>query len=459
MKKACLLLGVAAVGFGLMVPDESPAETLEEVLASTYANNPTLKARRTRVQAADEGVPQALSGWRPNVRLTSSVGRGEYVNNQQDEQNRDALRTPRNGAIVVTQDLYRGGRTVAQTKQAEATVQYEREMLRATEQTILLNAATAYLNVVRDRDVLGLNTNNEQVLRRQLDAARERFRVGEITRTDVSQAEARLARATADRIAAEGTLQNSRANFINVVGVAPEAPMSPERAIDVPGSFDEVKTVSLAKNPNVGAADWNVSVAKEGIDLVRGELLPTVSLTGQYGRNMHASTLDSESTTAEAMLEVSVPIYEGGQSYSRLRAQKLTYGQRRTEADQARRDVQETATRSWEDLQAARASIRSYDAQVTASKMSLDGVEEEAKVGSRTVLDVLNAEQELFEAKVNMVRAKHDEMVAAFQVRSALGQMTADTLNLTVDLYDPAKHYLDVRDKWIGAGVENEPEQ
>lgn len=462
MRKACLLAGVALVGVALIAPETVSAETLEEVLSSAYATNPTLQARRARLRAADEGVPQALANWRPTVTLSGGVGRGKYEDNRSTD--REENRTPKNYALEVSQPLYRGGRTTAQTQQAEASVMAERALLQATEQTILLNAATAYLNVVRDEAVLKLNINNEQVLRRQLEAAQERFRVGEITRTDVSQAEARLSRATADRVAAEGTLQNSRANFINVIGRPPETPQAPQSAVAVPAAFDEIKAVTLAKNPNVIAADWTATAAKEGIDLVFGELLPTVSLNGEYGRSLDGFRSSNavgvnkgESETMQATLNVSVPLYEGGGTYSRVRAQKHTYGQRRIEADQARRDSLESATRGWEDLQAARARTRSYQSQIRASEMALAGVEEEAKVGSRTVLDVLDAEQELFDARVNMVRAQHDEMVAAFQVKSALGQMTAEGLTLPVEVYDPTKHYEDVRNKWIGTGIEPAP--
>lgn len=460
MRKACLLAGVAMIGGALIAPEVVRAETLEEVLVSAYTTNPTLQARRARLRASDEAVPQALANWRPTVTLSGDSGRGKFESNQASQ--RETNRNPSNYALNVSQPLYRGGRTVAQTQQAEATVMAERALLQATEQTILLNAATAYLNVVRDEAVLRLNVNNEQVLRRQLDAARERFRVGEITRTDVSQAEARLSRASADRVAAEGALQNSRANFINVVGQPPESPEAPQAAVTVPASFDEVKAITLAKNPNVVAADWTASAAKEGVDLVFGELLPTVSLNGQYSRGHDTSSRNDnnnqyESENMQATLNVSVPLYEGGGTYSRVRAQKHTYGQRRIEADQARRDSLETATRGWEDLQAARARIKSYESQIHASELALAGVEEEAKVGSRTVLDVLDAEQELFDARVSMVRAQHDEMVAAFQVKSALGQMTADGLTLSTEVYDPTKHYDDVRDQWIGTGIEPAP--
>jgi outer membrane protein len=456
MKKTYLFAGVAVIGLGIAVSG-ARAETLEDVLSSAYSTNPTLLARRAQLKATDESVPQALSNWRPTVNFTNDLTRGKYETNANTgatAQAREQGRTQKTQSLTITQPLYRGGRTVAETRAAEADVLANRADLQRTEQTVLLNAATSFLDVARDESVLKLNINNEQVLRRQLEAAQERFRVGEITRTDVSQAEARLARAVADRVTAEGTLQNSRARFITVVGRSPEAPQAPTTAIAVPASFDEVKEVTLARNPSVIFADWTAQSAKDTIDNVRGELLPTVSMIGEYGRNLSASSQGSETESLEATLRVSVPLYEAGDTYSRLRAQKHTFGRRKIEADQARRDALEDATTGWEDLQAARARIRSIESQIRASEMALAGVEEEAKVGSRTVLDVLDAEQELFDARVNQVRAQRDETVAAFTLKSALGQMTAESLTLPVEVYDPTKHYQKVRGKWVGGGID-----
>lgn len=453
MRKAGILLaGVVAVGVQGVNP--ATAESLEDVLSSTYATNPTLTARRARVRAADEAVPQALSNWRPTVTVTGSIGRGNYSNNAYTKY--ESTRTPKTGAITLTQPLFRGGRTLAATSQADNTVLSERALLSATEQTILLGAATAYLNVVRDEEVLKLSVNNEQVLRKQLEATQERFKVGEITRTDVSQAEARLSKATADRVAAEGTLQSSRANYMNAVGHAPDAPQLPAMPATLPASLEELTAAALASNPTVVSADYAYAAAKDGVDLVFGELLPTLSLSADLTRTLQTSTMKSETIAREVLLNLSIPLYEGGGTYSRVRASKHTAGQRRIEADQARRDAVETATKSWETLQAAKAQAKAYEAQIKASELALAGVREESKVGSRTVLDVLNAEQELFDARVNRAKAQHDVLAAAFQVKSSLGQMTAPGLNLPVAVYDPVKHYDDVRGKWIGNGIDME---
>lgn len=458
MKKTCFLLAGAVIA-GSAAVTGAGAETLEDVLATAYNTNPTLLARRALLRSTDEGVPQALANWRPTVSVTGSAGRGSYLSVSGNDQNSSLVqqpvaRSPESYTGTISQPIFRGFRTVSATRQAENTVLAQRALLHATESTILLNAATAYLNVVRDDSVLKLNINNEQVLRRQLEAAQERFRVGEITRTDVSQAEARLSQATADRIAAEGALQDSRANFINFVGRPPESPEAPKQYASLPGTFDEVSAMTTAHNPNIIAADYTYKAALDGVDLIEGELLPTVTLNGNYSRYLHSSTQYSESWTKEVVLNVSMPLYEGGGTYARARAQKHTAGQRRIETDQARRDATEQSTRAWEDLRAARARVKSYEAQIKADELALAGVEEEAKVGSRTVLDVLNAEQELFNARVNLVRAQHDEAVASFTLKSAIGQLTARDLNLQVEVYDPTKHYDDVRGKWIGLGVD-----
>lgn len=458
MTRAWVLAGLVCAAATVAGATGGQAETLEDVLSTAYNTNPTLMARRAALRATDEGVPQAKSAWRPTVTLTGSAGRGDYFNNMYAASYPlRKTRTPIQGALSVSESLYRGGRTGAQIRQADDSVQAGRAQLSGTEAQVLLSAATAYLNVVRDEATLNLNINNEQVLRRQLEAAQERFQVGEITRTDVSQAEARLAQASADRTQAEANLKSSRAAFVEVIGRPPESLQAPKAEVTVPASIDDARGAALTGNPSVVAADWTAKAAQDGIDLVGGELLPTVAVTGTLARANETYTNYSRTDGAEVMLTVSIPLYEAGFSYSRLRAQKHVWGQRLIEADQARRDAIQSVTQAWDLLLAARARVQSYGSQIAANQMALAGVEEEAKVGSRTVLDVLNAEQELFTSRVNLVAAKHDEFLEAFQVRAALGDLTAEALKLPVDLYDPARHYQSVSDRWWGTGIEAAP--
>ena len=310
------------------------------------------------------------------------------------------------------------------------------------EQSVLLDAATEHMNVIRDQAVLELNINNEQVLRRQLKATRERFKVGEVTSTDVHQAQARLARVTADRIQSEGDLVNSRAGFLNSVG---EPPM------DLPTSVMEAVKIAVNNDPNVIAAEFDERALQDNVDEVRGELLPTLSVEGTASRSFESSSEESRSDVYEAKAVLSVPLYQSGAVYSRLREAKQDAAEQRLKTDQAQRDAAENSTIAWQALQTARARIVSYVIEVEAAQTALDGVKHEATVGSRTTLDVLDAEQELLDASVNLVRAERDEMVAIFELKTAMGQMTASLWNLPVRFYNPDAHYREIRNKWFGA--------
>jgi outer membrane protein len=304
--------------------------------------------------------------------------------------------------------------------------------------------------VVRDQAVVELNVNNEQVLARQLEAARDRFEVGEITRTDVHQAEARLSGATADRIKAEGDLQASRAAYVKVIGEAPGGLEETAPPTDFPAGLPQALTIALDENPSVISAEFNQAAARDNVDQVRGELLPSVDLSGSAARAFEASSETSRSDSYTGKVTLTVPLYQSGSVYSRLRQARQELASKRNLVGEAKRDAEEQVTRAWETLQSTKARIRSYDAQITAAEVALEGVQREAAVGSRTVLDVLDAEQELLDAKVNLVRAKRDELVASFDLKSALGRLTATALGLEVDVYDPAAHYGEVRGKWTG---------
>lgn len=427
------------------------AQTLEDALVKAYQGNPTLKSERARLRASDEGVPQALSGWRPTVSVSGSYGveRSDSTTNGQANKSADVTE-PLTGSLTVSQNLYRGGRTVAATESAENTVKADRARLSATEQSVLLSAVTAYADVVRDQAVLELNINNERVLQRQLEATRDRFRVGEVTRTDVSQAESRLSRASADRIAAEGSLTDSRAAYENVVGEAPVVLRPAKPLEDLPASLPEAVNAAKRGNYGVAQARYVEMSAKSDVRQIVGELLPALSLNGEMATNHETATDRSENQTVSVIARVSVPLYASGSVTSRARAAKQTVSQRRDELNQAVRDAVEDATEAWQVLQTGRAQIRAFSAAVEAAEIALEGVREEANVGSRTVLDVLDAEQELLDARVGLVRSMRDELVATYQLRQAIGEATAAKLGLPVELYDVEKHYREVRGKWWG---------
>ena len=451
---AAVLAGALA-----FAPTPAQAQTLAEALIAAYSNNPTLAARRARLRATDEQVPQALSNWRPSVAITGASGK-EYNSSTLragGTGGRSQNRSPVTYGLALTQPLYRGGRTTAATEGAENAVRAERARLIDTEQDILLAAATAYLNVFRDEAVLSLNVNNEKVLKRQLEATKDRFEVGEITRTDVHQAEARLAGATADRISAEANLENSRAAYENFVGLpAPKNLELPGDPGGLPKDRHDAIKLAATTNPNVIAAEFDRKAGMNTVRQVKGELLPEVDITVGLDRGFETFSDRGISNSADIRLNLTVPIYQQGSVYSRLREAKQDLAELTRNIDQARRDAIEDATSAWENLQTARARVVSFSAQIEANVVALDGVEREAAVGSRTVLDVLDAEQELLDSRVGHTEAQRDERVAAFELSAAIGRMTATDLKLAVDVYDPRMHYDEVRGKWVGGSSSEE---
>ena len=447
------------------------AETLEQAMATAYQSNPTILAERSKLRSVDELVPEALAGWRPTVTLSGNITRSntfEYLGGSSSGIGGTTSGTPSGGQVTaannalvynndtmgvqVTEAIYRGGRTTAQTRQAEAQVEAERSQLALTEEQVMLNVATAYLNLVQTQSVLQLSINNEQVLQRQLDSVNDRFRVGEVTRTDVAQAQSRLSAAHADRTQSEGTLRTSRAAYLQTVGHLPDKVDYPAGLPSLPASLGQAQALASTQNPAIANAQSTYQAALEGIDLIAGEFLPTVSVNGSAQRLINFDGPSTLENVASASLNVSVPIYQQGQEYARLRAQKQTAGQTRASLDQSRRDVEDSIASSWESLTTGTARRSSYGDQIKAASIALEGVQRENQVGSRTVLDVLNAEQELLQAQVSEVQAHHDEILAAYQLLNATGQLTAQYLALPVELYDPAAHYEEVHDKWVGFG-------
>lgn len=432
-------------------PGAVSAQTFKEALAAAYNNNPTLQAARAQLRATDEQVPQARSNFGPTAVVNGNAGR-QSVNQTTAFFSTSGIRNPRGAQVIISQPLYRGGRTQAETERAENSVKAGRAELTATEQSVLLSAGTAYLDVYRDQAVLDLNVNNEQVLARQLEETQEQFKVGVVTQTDVSQAQARLAQAKAGRTQAEGTLNSSRAAFRNVTGISPGKLNPPDASLGgLPASGDEAAAAS-AQNPNVTAANFNELAARNDIDVNFGELLPTLSLNGEYDRNEDTASKQSFVESKSITAQLSVPIFPGAAVYSRVRQAKQTVQQRRDEIEEASRNAAQQATQAYEALTTAQAQVKSFEAQIKANEVALTGVRQEATVGTRTVLDILNAEQELLNSEVSKVTADHDAWVAMLQLKSAVGQLTAENLELPVQQYNVEQHYKDVHDKFWGTG-------
>jgi outer membrane protein len=361
-------------------------------------------------------------------------------------------RSPATATATVTQPIFRGGRTVASVRRAENQVLAQRARLYSTEQTVMSDTTNAYISVIRFQEEVRLNINNEQVLTRQLQATNERFRVGEITRTDVAQAESRLAGARAARSQAEGQLQTSRATFQRVVGSAPERLVAPQPLRPPVNNQDQARELASRNNPSVVAALFDEASARDNINIQMSTLLPQVSVTGQAFRNDSAGAPHTRSTGGQVTANLSVPLYQGGSEYSLVRQARQQAQQARSLVDDARAVAVQQAVSSWETLRSTRAQVESVRAQIRAAEIALDGVQREAIVGSRTTLDVLNAEQELLNARVSLVRALADNITGSYNVASAVGRLTAQDLGLPVEYYDMRQYYNAVRDRWVGLG-------
>jgi len=425
------------------------ADTLSEALAAAYRSNPTLLAERANLRANDENVTQAAAGWRPTVVTTGDVG-FQYTDQQGVFGARTESRFPSNANLQITQPLWSGGSTFAQVDSAEALVKAGRENLRNTEQDVLLDAVTVYLDVLQNLAVVRLNLNNEARLQRQLEAAQDRFTVGEITRTDVAQAEAALSRAAADRAQAEGNLIAARAAYARVVGNAPGQLTPPPPLPAIPGSEAEALTIAVKENPVLKAAERNVDSAKADIRATSGQLLPQFDLEGLATHSRDGNLPGDINSSLRLRGVVTLPLYQAGAVYSGVRQQRDVHQLRRLQVLETRRLIDEGVTQSWEALETARARIQAGRAEVRANEIALEGVIQEAQVGSRTTLDVLDAEQDLLDSQVGLVQAERDEYVAAFQLLSATGRLSAAALELGVPIYNPERHYRETESRWFG---------
>jgi outer membrane protein len=455
-------IAMAGVAASLLSAAVARADTLEWALVQAYQNNPTLNAQRAALRAQDEAVPQALSGYRPKVSLTTNVGSQfqstlskTIVPTGPVYTGAEAAFTPHAVGITAQQTLFNGFQTANRTRQAEAQVSAGRATLAVTEQQVLLNAATAYMNLIRDAAILELQRKNVEVLQEQLRQTRDRFNVGEVTRTDVAQSESRLAAGRAQVLSAESNYISSKAVYRQVIGVeagklaaaSPVDRFSPKTLAEAIGAGREL-------NPAVAAATFGIDVALLQVKINEGALAPTVTATASAQQSWETNTSTQlQQFNASVVAQVSVPIYQGGQEYSLIRQAKETLGQQRISLDTARDIVQSNVTQSWGQLEAAKAQIQATQAQVNSAEIALNGVREEARVGQRTTLDVLNAQQELVNARVALVTAQHDRVVASYTLLSTTGGLSIPGLGLKTSIYDPTTHYQQVRDNW--AGVRN----
>lgn len=421
------------------------AETLPQAMAAAYVTNPVLNAERAGLRAIDEEASQARSDFRPSVSGSLESG---YRNINPRSRSRSSTSAtggthhPESYSVTISQSLFRGLRTRNAIRQADAEIYSGRENLRAVEQAVLLDAATAYMDVVRDQAIVRLREGNIRVLSEQLKAARDRFEVGEVTKTDVAQAEARRSGAVSQLSLAQSNFKTSRAEYQRIIGHAPSNLVEPN-PIDalLPQFLSDALRAAKAENPQLLAAIFAEEASRYAIKQIIGEMLPEVSVEATYTGALEPSLSLKSQTTKTFKGRITVPLYAKGVPSSRARQARQINQQRIRQIDAARAKEIADVIAAWGRMMAARAQIESDQSQVRASKIALDGVKEEEKVGQRTILDVLDAEQEFLEAQVTLVSRKRDKVVASYSLLTAIGRLNANFLQLPVEKYDSTAHY------------------
>ena len=458
MGGAKVLTGTAAavVLLGQLAVLPVRADTMEGALLRAYRNNPQLNAQRASVRVIDENVPQALAGYRPRASMTLSGG-------FQDTNETSTVsaakvfagpQTPHAVGLNVTQTLYNGNQTANKTRAAESQVLGARESLRLLEQSVLLAAATIYMDYLRDAAILEVQRSNTKVLELTLKQTRDRFSAGLVTPTDVAQSEAQLAAAKSQELAAVSTLTTTRANFRRIIGIEP-ANLQPASPVDryLPQTTGSAIELALRENPNVTSAMYGVDVGFLTVKIKEGALFPTLTLQAAVQKSWQPTITTPTSFAASAVAQANIPIYQGGAEYSLIRQSKETLAQQRLTLEQIRDQARADLVTAWGQLLAGKAQVTAAQSQVDASEIAYLGTTKEAQVGQRTVIDILNAQQTLVNARVALVTAQHDRVVASYAVLNAIGRLSPQVLHLSTQTYDASVHYQQVRDNWVGVST------
>ncbi len=447
--KAVFLAGIAFFA----VQNVAFAETLAGALSGAYHNNSTLEAERARQRGTDELVPQALSGWRPTITAQGSIAHDLTNSTNSFGITNYSATSPRSLSIQLSQPIFRGFKTVEGTAQAEANVRAGRQQLLSVEQTTLFNAVQAYMNVIQAREILSLRRKNVNVLQSQLNASNARFKAGELTRTDVAQSRATLSGAQGQVALAVANVQAAEANYKTVVGRAPGKLAMP-RLASRPKSLESAYRTAQETNPNILAAAQVQLAAEHNVNVIGGDLLPSINLQASASTSAEQSGPNSSATNALVQGVITVPIYEAGRVYSAVRQAKEAASQNRIQVISAVRNVRENVVNAWNAIISTGQNLVATRAQVTAANLALDGVRQEYQVGSRSTIDVLNTQQILVNAQISVVVAQHDQVVASYQLLGAMGHLTSQYLGIN-GRYDVKEHYNDVRNKWIGLDAES----
>ncbi len=450
LRKALLAAAVFPLLFAAVSP--ASAESLKGALAKAYANNPDLNAARAALRATDENVTIAKAGYRPQVGISASGSVNHLDHFSSDLIDDQTYRSGQIG-ISVTQVIFDGFQTLSRIRSAESGVYAGQENVKANEIQILLSAVQAYADIARDQQVVSIRKQNLAFLNEQLSAAKTRLDVGEGTRTDVSQAEAQLAAGKALLAAAVAQLKISRATYVQIVGEQPTDISQPAPASSgLPRNLDSAVQVAVTEHPSVKAALHAVDAAGYQVDEAQGTLLPGVTIKGSFGRSGsdEAGTSGVDVNSSSITAQLTIPIYQGGAEYGRVRQAKENLGAQQIRVDSARAQIQQMVVAAYAQLEAAQAAISANQQQLKAAKLALEGVIEERNVGQATTLDVLNAQQQVLNAKESLAQSGRNAVVSSYSALAAMGRLTVADQGLQVAEYRANDHYEAVKDKWFG---------
>ena len=445
---------IFAIGAGLMfalctIPSFASAETINSALASAYSNNPTLNAQRAATRGVDESVAIAKSGWRPQIFGNAKITRQNISTRLPSFSSGNS--TPGSFGVTISQSLWDSNKTLNNVNAARAAVKASRENLRNTEQNVLIDSATAYMDVIRDQAIAKFRSQSLRFLNEQVRSERARFEVGESTRTDVAQAEASRAAAVAQLNGARANLKSAQANFRRYIGRDPKN-LKNTKGLNrsLPRKLGSAMAIALDQHPAIKSTRHLVDQASYNVKSSESSLLPTITLDGVLNRADAGDGTGQITDTAQITATLRIPIYQGGQVSGQVRQNKEALGQSRIVVDSNVDQVRAAVVSSFGQLEASRASVTANQTQLRAARLALSGVVEERKVGQRTTLDVLNTQQNVISAQISLAGSRHDVVVAGYALMSAIGRLSASNLRLQVAVYEPEDHFFAVKDKWFG---------
>ena len=453
-------IGLLAILFAMSSTLPANADSLKTALAKAYENNPTLKSARAATQAIDENVALAKSGFRPTLTIDGGYSENNISTNAKIKGKKEKVVDGYNGTVsaTVAQPIFSGFKTINSVSSAKSYAKVANANLMEVEQNVLLSASIAYLDVLRDEAIVKLQKNNEKLLKQELDETKERFKVGEVTTTDVSQAEASYASAQSQRISAEGNLEASKAVYSQIIGVAPKDIKEPENIEKLfPKNMEEALKYAQSNNYSVIAAKQNLKAKRYDVKVNKGDLLPSVNAYATTGRLKTENYIYDKNPTQDSVevgVNFSMPLYNAGASRAKIRQSKYYQWQARENLLDAEDKLVADITSYWEYLSANKAKIKSVKSQIKAYQVALDGVREEEALGNRTVLDVLNQYQYLLNSEVEEVTTRHNYYVSGLSLLQAMGKLTAKELKLDVDLYDASAKYEETKSKWLSTSID-----